>query len=102
MVEQVYEGLQRQLSVYYTQFIFTVKGREKSENKIRNLIDILGFINRHYDEFDEEDLLLVRNICLISNQLLTKIDTYKSLKLHNKDTVKILLLSVNNKIKGSV
>lgn len=101
MVEKVYDDISTQLSVYYTQFLFLLYKREKSYNKIQNLIPILNFIYNNYQKFNKEELIDVRNICLISEEIINKIEDLKTIKIDNIGYCKTLLYSIKYKIKGS-
>lgn len=86
---------------YYQQFLTIIKHKSSSSNKIDGLIIILQYINDNYEKFDKDELRDIRNICLISKHLLIKIDSYKTLKLPEKDSCKTLLANINKKIKSS-
>jgi hypothetical protein len=84
---------------YYYNFIKIAKKKCAASTKIDEVEKILLFILDNVNNFNKEELKIVKNILYISQSIVDKTSNYKMLVVAKNNDCKILIKKINETLK---
>lgn len=86
----------------YNELIVLLKQKNAASSKLRDLEKLLQYFDNNYDNFNDDEKKLFKNILMISNGIINNVKNHYSYIEERKNNCKSLIQSIENKQKEPI